>query len=125
MKRVIFAAVLLAFTCFICILGNFIINKNCNNVKEDLKEIKTVYVKDKEKSEKLCAELSKEWEKKQKILALFSNHSLLDGISNEIATMPTSIKFENKDEFYMSVAKTERLLTQIIEEERVTLQSFY
>ena len=123
MKRIIPAILLVALTTFLCIFGNIYVNQKCDSAKEELRTLRETVKTDSEKAKKDATKFEKEWYSTQKRLALFVNHSLLDGASSEITALPHCT--DEISDFNISAAKAERLLNQIVCEERIGIESFY
>ena len=72
-----------------------------------------------------CAEFEKEFEKRQKTLCIFINHSLLDNISLYAAKMTSAAKQNNAEIFYGELAAIRLNLYKLKNDETFSVASLF
>lgn len=126
MKRLIAAAAIIAVVTALCITGNAFVKHICDQTEDMVNKCINIYSSgDFEAAEDRARQLRKTWDTQQRKLALFANHSLLDGITSETTAMPYFANGEEECDFYASGAKILQLLTQIKREQKISYDTFY
>lgn len=126
MKRLFPAAVLLAATLILAIMGNNNVKNICNFSKKQL-QVYSDLVDDREyeKADKKAKEIKQYWEEKSKTLALYVNHGFIDEVAlslNRLSSFPSQ---KLSDDSASALADTKYLLNQILSEQRFSIETFY
>lgn len=126
MKRLIPAFIVLIITVAMCYAGSKTAYKYCTAMQARLENCKDIFLSENyEKTEQEIDSVIKEWNNKQKILALFVNHESLDGVTRAVNQLYTGIQSDNAALFLTGCADTDFFLEQIIKEQRLEGESFY
>ena len=123
MKRLIAAGILLAAVIAAYISSLVYITKTCDQAKEIIIRCEEAY-KD-EKAHEAAEELSDLWDKKEKVLSFFVNHSRIDDIELEISSLLLYSKTEDEIFFYEHIESLKMMIHQIKEDTRISVHSIF
>ena len=123
MKRLIAAGILLAAVMAAYISSLMYITKTCDKTKELILRCEEAYSEG--KAYKYAEELSGFWDKKEKALSFFVNHSRIDDIELEISSLLLYSKTEDEILFYEHIEALKMLIHQIKEDTRISFHSIF
>ena len=122
MKRLIAAAVLIAFVIGIYITGYIFVDKTCNTAKTLLSDCVVAY-KEQENIEQTITELKGFWGRKESLLSVFINHGSIDEIELSIESLLAQSKYKENPMFYEISSNLKILLHQIMEDTAIGMHS--
>ena len=123
MKRLIAAGILLAAVITAYISSLVYITKTCDQAKEIIIRCEEAY--NDGKAQEAAEELSDLWDKKEKVLSFFANHSRIDDIELEIFSLLLYSKTEDEILFYEHIEALKMLIHQIKEDTRISVHSIF
>lgn len=123
MKRLIAAGILLAAVITAYISSLVYITKTCDQAKEIIIRCEEAY--NDGKAQEAAEELSDLWDKKEKVLSFFANHSRIDDIELEISSLLLYSKTEDEILFYEHIEALKMLIHQIKEDTRISIHSIF
>lgn len=115
MKRLLAAAVLLIFILTSYFSGYFYIKRTCSQANKLLGDCIRDYEAD-NKAINSAEKLEKFWQKKEKILSIFANHTEIDEIELTISTLRVYSKSDDKIHFAEYSGNVKILLHQLNED---------
>ncbi len=126
MKRLIPASIIFIILVIICTLGNiFVINKSTDFSKKVDSCYDAYQRGDYVTSKDIASNLYSEWDKTQRQLAFFVNHTMLDDISKSTARL-ASYKLDNPDTHFASECiDIQSVLHRMCDEQRIIPENFY
>lgn len=123
MKRLIAAGILLAAVITAYISSLVYITKTCDQAKEIIIRCEEAYTDG--KAQETAEELSDLWDKKEKALSFFVNHSRIDDIELEISSLLLYSKTEDEILFYEHIEALKMMIHQIKEDTRISVHSIF
>lgn len=123
MKRLIAAGILLAAVITAYISSLVYITKTSNEAKEIIIRCEESYQNG--NAQEAAEELSDLWDKKEKALSFFVNHSRIDDIELEISSLMLYSKTENEILFYEHIEALKMMIHQIKEDTRISIHSIF
>ncbi|MGN0451782.1 MAG: DUF4363 family protein [Acutalibacteraceae bacterium] len=123
MKRLIAAGILLAAVVTAYISSLVYITKTSNEAKEIIIRCEEAY--NDGKAQESAEELSELWDKKEKVLSFFVNHSRIDDIELEISSLLLYSKTEDEILFYEHIEALKMMIHQIKEDTRISFHSIF
>lgn len=123
MKRLIAAGILLAAVITAYISSLVYITKTCDQAKEIIIRCEEAY--NDGKAQEAAEELSGLWDKKEKVLSFFVNHSRIDDIELEISSLLLYSKTEDEILFYEHIEALKMMIHQIKEDTRISFHSIF
>lgn len=126
MRRIIVAVGLLFFIVATIFLGNYIVNRQCQIVKEEIKDVGKMIEASKEDDakQKIC-NIKDLWHKKKAIISIFSNHEPLDEITVHIDELYCAVKIKDANKAAVLMAEISAYIDRITEEQRIHTESFF
>ena len=125
MKRLIPAFIVLFIAIILCFVSNISSNMIIKELKEDLIICKQLNSQTKFNNIKdNINQFKNKWEYKEKYLAIFVNHKLIDGISININNLYNLSSFDN-DLYLLILSEIDYYLDMTIKEQSITAESFY
>ena len=122
MKRIIPALIILAATIGIFIGSYYYVNSTCKEATRLIEKCITDY----ENGDKDNAKEFKDyWDKKEKTLSIFVNHTVIDEIEVSVAELSYHSNFKDNTMFYDSAIRIKTLIHQILEDTKVTAHSIF
>lgn len=115
MKRLIAAGILILFLITTYFSGYFYIKNTCKETNKLLSECISSYEEKSNPSQKI-KNLKLYWEKREKCLSVFTNHSAIDEIELSIHTLLIYSKSSQPELFYDYSDKIKTYLHQIMED---------
>lgn len=126
MKRIVAAVALLAFIFVVLIIGNFVINRECDYLKVDIDELKKqIMTENTEKAKEKISDINSLWEKRKTVMSIFSNHSPLDNITIALSELTVAIEANDKNYSLVKCGEISALVGRIKEEQRIHAESFF
>lgn len=124
MKRLIPAAILFVIV-IISYFGSLnYINGVCDKAKEQVSQCETEYRNGGNAEEKV-RELQKLWDEKEGNLSFFVNHSEIDEVELELASLSVFVKEKENAMFYDHIESLKTLLHQIKEDTSLSTHSIF
>lgn len=124
MKRLIPASILLILVIVSYIISLNYVTKICEETSRLIDQTVISY-KQNNTAEKESEKIREYWDKKEKILSLFVNHSHIDDIEEAISTLNVYAKLTENDQFFEYADKVNILLHQLTEDSKVTVHSIF
>ncbi|MBQ8203755.1 MAG: DUF4363 family protein [Clostridia bacterium] len=126
MKRLFYALVILLFITAVCIFGSILICHYCENSKEELSFCLALCEEEDWKSaEALSIDAIDNWKKREKFMAIFIDHKLLDNITEAISTLPIYANLKSKSDFYASCSQITVIIDRIRDSQTFHIENFY
>lgn len=123
MKRLIPAAVLTIILIILCVFSKVTVDRVGKKTNANIKECLESIENDKKDSEKKIKKLETEWKKNMNVMSLFVNREKLDQVSGNIQTLKKYT--DSRDEFDEACAKLKVIIDDIIEEQSLSLITFF
>ena len=123
MKRLIYALIILLFITTVSILGGIMICQYCEKSKEELMFCASLC--EEEKWQNKSSKIIDDWEKREKLMAVFIDHKLLDNITDSVSTLPVYAKTRNKNDYYAQCSKITTTLNRIKATQTISVENFY
>ncbi len=124
MKRLIPAGILLLLVILSYALSLTYITKSCDKTKDLINQSIEIYSQNKT-AENKTKEIKEYWQKEEKMLSFFVNHTHIDKIEQAISTLNIYAKEEDNVLFYEYADLIKVMLHQIEEETRITVHSIF
>lgn len=126
MKRLIYALIILLFITTVSILGGIMICQYCEKSKEELMFCASLCEGENwEEAENKSFEIIEDWEKREKLMAVFIDHKLLDNITDSVSTLPVYAKTRNRNDYYAQCSKITTTLNRIKATQTISVENFY
>ena len=126
MKRLIYALIILLFITTVSILGGIMICQYCEKSKEELIFCASLCEEEKwQEAENQSSKIIYAWEKREKLMAVFIDHKLLDNITDSVSTLPVYAKTRNKNDYYAQCSKITTTLNRIKATQTISVENFY
>ncbi|MBE6733364.1 MAG: DUF4363 family protein [Ruminococcaceae bacterium] len=126
MKRIIAAIILCIFVVSVLIVGNIVINNQCDGLKKDINELKSDIFSDKtEEANQKIKNINDLWESRKTVMSIFSNHSPLDNITIALSELTLAIEVNDKNISLVKCGEISALISRITEEQRIHAESFF
>lgn len=124
MKRLIAAAVLTVIVIGVYLSGYFIVNNICDNAKNMLEECINAYDSN-ANAEAQAKELESFWNKKEKILSVFTNHSEIDDIEMAIHLLRIYSSTDEKEIFHEYSGTVKTMIHQMAEDTVANMHTIF
>ena len=115
MRRLIAAAVLIVFVIAIYLTGYLYIDATCEKAEKLVGDCVAAYEKN-ENIEFHTKKLEKYWSGKEKMLSVFTNHSVIDEIELTIESLSMHSKYPDNEMFYEYSSTLKILFHQLMED---------
>lgn len=126
MKRLIIAGVLFILVVTIYIISVFYITNSCSKAKALLNDSVTAYEDhDTAEAEAEAEKLKNYWDKKEKLLSVFVNHTRIDDIEQAVSLLNVYAKNEKDPLFYEYADTIKMLLHQMLEDTKISMHSIF
>lgn len=124
MKRLIIAGVLFILVVTIYIISVFYITDSCNKARTLLNDSVTAYNSN-DTAENEAKKLKNYWDKKEKLLSVFVNHTRIDDIEQAVSLLNVYAKNEKDPLFYEYADTIKMLLHQMLEDTKISMHSIF
>lgn len=126
MRRIIVAAVLFLLVVGTIFLGNIIVNRQCEIMKDEIKNVeKFINNYNEDEALKKINNIKEMWHTKKAIISIFSNHEPLDEITVRIDELACATEIKDANKSRVIAAQILAYIDRITEEQRIHTESFF
>ena len=124
MKRLIAAAALAAIILISCISGSMLVGKNCEYINGLVTDCENSYKQNRNEAVQLSEKLEKEWQSKETLMSAYSTRGYIEDIKISIAKLAPYAESDKENDFLSECKTIKIMLSQIKDDQTISLQSF-
>ena len=126
MKRLIPTAILLILLILICFFGNHRVIKMCEETNKDINKCYDAYQSENYYlASEIALDIHKRWQEKEKRLAFFVNHNMLDDISISVSRLAAYTPETIDVHFALECVDIKTVLLRMCDEQQLLIENFY